>query len=103
MFHQQHKDCCLGLIISNRITLSEVGADYPTHHSSEKKGKKGLAVCKSFKIIRVGNYWKRDSVLSNLQCLLVGAKIKGNKCKRQAQDKRSVLSSAESALMNHMK
>jgi hypothetical protein len=79
MFQQQHKDCCLGLIISNRITLSEVGADYPTHHSSERK-KKCLAVCKSFKIIRVGNYCKKDCVLSNLQCLLVGAEIKGNKC-----------------------
>lgn len=99
MFHQRHRNCCLGLVISNRITLSKVGADYPTHHCSGKK-KKCLAVGESFKIIGAGNYWEADCVLSNLQCLLISGEINGNKCKRQAQDKRSVLSSAESALLN---
>lgn len=97
MFHQRHEDGCLGLIISNRITLSKIGADYPTHHSSDKKCQ---AVGKSFKIIGAGNCCKRDCMLPNLQCRLISGEINGNKCKRQAQDKGSVLSSTKSVLMN---
>ena len=77
-FQQKTRTVGLGLIIASRIILKGEEAEYPTHPCSEKY----LAVCKSFKIIGSGSYFKRDFTLSNLQYLLISGEIKRKKCVR---------------------